>query len=79
MPKSPIFTLQAWVKNVYSLRTPKGTNSDKLPTVAYQSILNTQAAVHNPLLIRLLVQVFTPQLSTPKNDHFNLLNHRLYP
>jgi len=80
MPKHfPIFTLTAWVKNVYSLRIARGTNGDKLPTDSLLTQQITHSPVHNPQLIPLLVQVFTPQLSTPKITYFNLLYRRLYP
>ena len=80
MPKHfPIFTLTAWVKNVYTLRTAQGTNGDKLHTGSYLTQQFTHLPVHNPQVIPLFVQVFTSQLSTLKINHFNLLNRRLYP
>ena len=80
MPKHfPIFTLTAWVKNVYTLRTAQGTNGDKLHTGSLLTKQFTAHPVHNPQLIPLFVQVFTPQLSTLKINHFNLLDRRLYP
>jgi hypothetical protein len=68
-----------WIKNVYSLRTGTGTTSDDLPTPSSLSQQFTHAPVHKPRLVPLLVQVFTAQLSTVKNAHFNLLHSRLYP
>ena len=68
-----------WIKNVYSLRTGTGTTSDNLPTPSSLSQQFTHVPVHKPQLIPLFVQVFTPQLSTVKITHFNLLYSRLYP
>ena len=75
----PHFISLAWVKNVYSLRIPQGTNGDKLHTGSRLTEQFTTRPVHNPQLIPLFVQVFTPQLSTLKINHFNLLDRRLYP
>ena len=68
-----------WVKNVYSLRTAQGTNSDKLPTPPLSTRTFTYQPVHKSLVVLRLVQVFTSQLSTLKINHFNPLNRRLYP
>jgi hypothetical protein len=69
----------AWVKNVYSLRIARGTNSDQLPTVSLLTHQFIHKAVHNYSLIPLLVQVFTPQLSTAISGNIHPLQTQLYP
>ena len=76
MPTSLFFT---WVKNVYSLRTPGGTNSDYLYTDHLLAAQFTKSAVHNPQVTPLFVQALATQLSTAKNDQLHLLYSRLYP
>ena len=75
----PHFISLAWVKNVYSLRIPQGINGDKLHTGSLLTKQFTARPVHNPQLIPLFVQVFTPQLSPQKLSNFNLLYRQLYP
>jgi hypothetical protein len=80
MPKistNPLFS--TWVKNVYSLRIAQGIKSDQLPTTSPLTHQFTHTAVHNYLLIPLLVQVFAPSFSTPKISNLYLLYARLYP
>jgi len=74
-----IFTPLPWVKNVYSLRTVQGINSDKLHTGSHLMKQFAHSPVYNPQLILAFVQVFTSQLSTLKINYFNLLYRRLYP
>jgi len=74
-----IFVPVAWVKNVYSLRTAWGINSGQLPTDTIFTRQHTYHLVHNSPFIPLLVQVFTPHLSTAKITQSHPLYTRLYP
>ena len=69
----------AWVKNVYSLRTARGTNGVHLPTEGTLTYQFTHLLVHNSPLIPLLVQVFTPRLSTAISSTLHPLHTQLYP
>lgn len=69
----------AWVKNVYSLRTDKGINSDKLYTAHLLADQFTHRAVHNSLVTPLFIPALATQLSTSKINQLHLLYRRLYP
>lgn len=77
--KPAISVWLGWVKNVYSLRTARGTNSDQLPTTGTPTYLPTHKLVHNLPLIPLFVQVFTTLLSTVKIVTLHLIHTQLYP
>lgn len=78
-PVMPYIThVDNWIKNVYSLRTQTGTTSEQLHTGTALERQFTHSHVHNPQLIPLFVQVFTPLLSPSKISHFTLLFTHLY-
>lgn len=79
MPKHVYTRYIAWVKNVYSLRTQTGTNSERLYTPSYLNQQLLVTPVHNYLVIPQFVQVVASWLSTLKNSHFNQLYRHLYP
>ena len=76
MPKVLSF---AWVKNVYSLRIARGTNSDKLPTPPLSTRTFTYQPVHKSPVVLRFVQAFTPLFSTLKIPSLYLLYIPLYP
>ena len=89
MPKAAVATYQSTsllftpvdnrIKNVYSLRTQTGTNSDHLPTPSLLTNQLSSSAVHKYRVTPLFVLAVTAQFYTQKNSYFNLLTSRLYP
>lgn len=71
--------LFAWVKNVYSLGTAKGTNSVQLPTTQPHTDTYPHIPVHKSPVIQRLIHQFKTHLSPSKISHFNPLNSHLYP
>jgi len=76
MPKS---LLNAWVKNVYSLRIVRGINSARLSTTDYKSALYPHMPAYKTTVIPTLVPAFSPQLSTSFLEKVPLLLGWLYP
>lgn len=78
-PTSPLFPpVENRIKNVYSWGKQGGINGGDLPTASTLARQFTTRPVHKPQVIRLIVQVFTPQLSAPKIDRSHLLKTDLY-
>lgn len=76
MPKS---TFSAWVKNVYSLFTLEGTNSEQLPTTLSLSAYFPTQPVHKTPSFPRFIPVFPLQFSPLKIASSPLLNNHLYP
>lgn len=79
MPNILKTVYSTWVKNVYSLRTTRGTTSKLLSTVTSRTNDDQQRAVHKLAVILNLVHQFKTYLSTTKIRRFNLLYSDLYP
>lgn len=78
-PTSPLFPpVENRIKNVYRWGKQEGKTSGELPTRSVLKRQFTQHPVHNPQVIPLIVQVFTPQLSAPKITRLHLLMNDLY-
>ena len=71
--------LFAWVKNVYSLGTVKGTNGAQLHTGTVREYTYPLTPVHKSPVMRRLVHQLNAYLSPSKITYFNPLYSHLYP